>query len=121
MQGSDLDEVWTGLARDDLVKLIQRAPSAPLYAHAYAFHLNFRLGTMTPVDLLDWAAAHRLHGVKIHVEDGEDRSLLHAAHSRAAFGIKARDLGLQVHIETSSTLRADLACAIAVANDTGAT
>lgn len=121
MQRTDPGDIVAGLGRGDLVKLIQRAPTAPLFAHAYAFHLNMRIGQMTPLDLLDWAALHQLRGVKIHVEDGEERSLLHAPDSRAAFGARARALGLQVHIETSSTLRADLAGAIAVARDTGAT
>lgn len=109
------------LARADCACLVDRIDTIPLFAHAYAWHLNFRLGSAVPVDLLHFAHRHGLTGVKIHVEDGEERSLLHAPTTRAPFGARARELGLVVHIETSSTLEDDLAAAIAVARDTGAT
>lgn len=117
----DLPPLLSALTAADRARLAMRADSAPLFAHAYAFHLNFRLGGMHPQDLLHWAAGHGLRGVKIHVEDGEDRSLLRAPAGRAAFGALARDLGLEVHVETSSTTRGDLADAVAIAQATGAT
>lgn len=102
-------------------RLAARIDTIPLFAHAYAWHLNFRFGDASPVDLLHDAASRGLFGVKIHVEDGETRSLLHATPAaRARFGAVARDLGLRVHVETSSTDVADLRAAIAVALDTGA-
>lgn len=102
-------------------RLIARIDAIPLFAHAYSWHLNFRLGTAVPSDLLHWAASHQLCGVKIHVEDGEARSLLHDPASRGPFAALARKLGLAVHIETSSTEPGDLRDAIAIARDTGAT
>lgn len=102
--------------------LAHRAVHAPLYAHAYAFHLNLRFGALTPEGLLDWAAARGLVGVKIHVEDGEALSL--AARDpagRRAFGDRAWALGLDLHIETSSTEADDLDQAAAIAHATGAT
>lgn len=92
-----------------------------LFAHAYAFHLNFRFGSFRPRDLLDWAALRNLQGVKIHVEDGGSQSLLAAPATRLPFAAKARALGLEVHVETSASDRATLAAAVAIARDTGAT
>jgi sugar phosphate isomerase/epimerase len=105
----------------DAAKLVQRIDAIALFAHAYAWHLNFRLGTSSPVDLLHFAHEQGLQGVKIHVEDGEARSLLHAPDSRAPFARLARSLGLEVHIETSATDEATLRAAIDIALDTGAT
>lgn len=103
-------------------RLAARAAAAPLFAHAYAFHLNFRFGGFAPADLLDVAQAEGLAGIKIHVEDGEERCLLAMPPAaRAAFGEQARRLGLAVHVETSTTEEAGLAAAVAVARDVGAT
>lgn len=101
-------------------RLVARIDAIRLFAHAYAWHLNLRFGARRPADLLDWARGHGLAGVKIHVEDGEAHSLLRAPQTRAPFGRLARDLGLELHVETSSTDAADLADAFAVARDTGA-
>lgn len=105
----------------DANKLIPRIDGIALYAHAYAWHLNFRLGQAVPVDLLHFAHEKGLRGVKIHVEDGEERSLLHAPASRDSFGQLARELRLEVHIETSATDEATLRAAVEIAFDTGAT
>ena len=105
----------------DAARLIDRVKDVRLFAHAYAWHLIFQLGDATPADFLCFADVHQMAGVKIHVEDGEDRSLLHAPESRAAFGLLAEVLDLEVHIETSATDEATLRAAIQVAQDTGAT
>ncbi len=105
----------------DAARLIDRVKDVRLFAHAYAWHLIFRFGDATPADFLRFADVHQMAGVKIHVEDGEDRSLLHAPESRAAFGLLAEVLDLEVHIETSATDEATLRAAIQVAQDTGAT
>lgn len=105
----------------DAARLIARIADIRLFAHAYSWHLNFRLGGAVPADLLRFAHLHGMAGVKIHVEDGEERSLLHAPETRAAFGRLAQSLGLEVHIETSATDEATLRAAITVARETGAT
>lgn len=111
----------SSLPQKDATELAQRASSAPLFAHAYSFHLNFRYGTFRPLHLLEFTATNKLHGVKIHVEDGEEHSLLAASDKvRQAFGGRARDLGLIVHIETSSTAVPDLVEAVAIAHATKA-
>jgi len=109
------------LAPAQATRLAQRARSAPLFAHAYAFHLNFRFGGMVPADLLAHAAAHGLKGVQIHVEDGEGASLsAMSAPDLHVFGAEARRLGLLVHVETSSTAGGDLARTVAIAHAVGA-
>lgn len=105
------------LARDDALRLAHRARHAPLFAHAYAFHLNFRFGGMVPADLLAHAALHGLAGVQIHVEDGEAASLAAMPLSGLeAFGAEARRLGLAVHVETSSTEAWDLERSVGIAH-----
>ncbi|TNV22228.1 TIM barrel protein [Buttiauxella sp. B2] len=85
-------------------KIIERAADLPLYLHAYAFHLNMRMEKILPEDLLDIASQQQLKGVKIHVVDGESQSLRHASDERLErFAAKARQLGLDVHIETSAS------------------
>ncbi|MDE3027954.1 MAG: sugar phosphate isomerase/epimerase, partial [Paracoccaceae bacterium] len=103
-------------------RLIARIDGVPLFAHAYSHHLNLRFGTATPLDLLTFASHHGLVGLKIHVEDGEALSLLRLGTAdRRRFGAMAVDLGLQVHIETSSTERQAIAATVAIASDVSAT
>ena len=109
------------MTRKDASRLIARIAEVPLFAHAYSWHLNFRFGGATPADFLRFAHLHRMTGVKIHVEDGEERSLLLAPESRADFARLAQSFGLEVHVETSSTDEATLRAAIRVAQETGAT
>jgi hypothetical protein len=113
---------WSAILNvTDAARLIDRIDEVRLFAHAYSWHLNFRFGDAVPADFLRFADSHQMAGVKIHVEDGEGRSLLHAPESRAAFGLLAEVLDLEVHIETSATDEATLRAAIQVAHDTGAT
>jgi len=120
--GSDWRARIRALPPAAALALADRARRAPLFAHAYAFHLNFRFGGMTPADLLDFARAERLSGVKIHVEDGEAASLQAMARDAlATFGGGARTLGLEVHIETSTTEAKGLADAVRIAHAVGAT
>lgn len=109
------------MTHNDAAQLIARIADIRLFAHAYSWHLNFRFGGATLADFLRFAHLQGMAGVKIHVEDGEERSLLHAPESRAAFAALAQSLGLEVHIETSATDEATLRAAIAVARETGAT
>lgn len=109
------------LTHQDAARLIVRIAEIRLFAHAYSWHLNFRFGRATPADFLHFAHLQGMAGVKIHVEDGEARSLLHAPESRAAFAGLAQSLGLEVHLETSATDEDTLRAAITVARETGAT
>ena len=103
-----LDDDWrqriAGLPADIRIDLARRADAAPLLAHAYAFHLNFRFGGMTPLELAEFAHRHGLAGLKIHVSDGEGASLsAMSAEELSVFGRQVRGLGLDVHVETSTT------------------
>lgn len=85
-------------------KIIERVDSIPLYLHAYAFHLNMRKERILPNDLLEIAKKNLLTGVKIHVEDGETRSLCRMNDEQLkVFGEKAKNYGLDLKIETSSS------------------
>lgn len=102
--------------------LAARARHAPLFAHAYAFHLNMRFGGMTPLHLAEFARAQRLSGVKIHVEDGEQASLAAMSDiALSAFGAQIERLGLDLHVETSTTEAHGLSDAVRIALATGAT
>ena len=112
----------SGLDAATAARLADRAEAAPLFAHAYAFHLNFRFGGMTPAGLLEFAAEQGLSGVKIHVDDGEAKHSLRTAcpETRAAFGAMAARLGLELHVETSSTAAVDLRETARIAHAVGA-
>lgn len=119
-RGKAIDPVL-GLGNDLLRRLVARIDAIPLFAHAYAHHLNLRYGAVTPFDLLKFADQHRLAGVKIHVEDGGNRSLLSMSHAeRLRLGQIAASHGLRLHVETSSTSKPDLESATAIASDIGA-
>lgn len=103
-------------------KIVERAADLPLYLHAYAFHLNMRMEKILPEDLLDIASQQQLKGVKIHVVDGESQSLRHASDERLElFAAKARQLGLDIHIETSASDAATIDEAVKIALKSGAT
>lgn len=102
-------------------KILQRVADIPLYLHAYAFHLNMRMEKILPEDLLAIASRQRLRGVKIHVLDGESQSLGCASDEQLQrFGDKARQLGLDVHIETSASDAKTIDQAVAIAIKSGA-
>ena len=103
-------------------QLVARARSAPLFAHAYAFHLNMRFGGMAPLDLAEFAAAQGLSGLKLHVDDGEKASLGRMGDDAlAAFATQVKVLGLELHVETSTTGEPGLSDAVRIALAAGAT
>lgn len=109
------------LPPESRARLAARARSAPLFAHAYAFHLNMRFGDMTPLQLAEFAHAQHLSGVKIHVEDGEQASLARMPDDALrVFGEAVGLLGLELHLETSTTEAPGLSDAVRVALATGA-
>lgn len=110
------------LAAESRSRLATRARNAPLFAHAYAFHLNMRFGGMTPLDLAGFAHAQQLCGLKIHVEDGEQASLSRMPDAALhVFAEAAGRFGLELHVETSTTEAAGLSDAVRIALATGAT
>lgn len=110
------------LCAEGRARLAARARSAPLFAHAYAFHLNMRFGGMTPLQLAEFTKAQGLCGLKIHVEDGEGASLARiSSEALRAYGAAIRRLGLELHVETSTTEVAGLGDAVRIALAAGAT
>lgn len=109
------------LPADVRERLAGRAAAAPLFAHAYAFHLNLRFGGMTPLELAQFAHRHDLAGLKIHVSDGEEASLnAMSPGDLRIFGGQVRQLGLEIHVETSTTAPEGLSDAVARALAVGA-
>lgn len=108
------------LTPDLAQRLLQRLDSLRLFAHGYPLLTNLTQGRVTPADMLDFAYRHELDGLSLHLLDGEQNSLSQmSAEQLATFGEKARALGLDVHVEISSTLPADVDQAVAVALDIG--
>lgn len=124
--GAEASPDWrakvTALPLASRVRLAARTRGAPLFAHAYAFHLNMRFGGMTPLHLAEFAAAQRLSGLKLHVDDGEDASLSRMDDDAlAVFAAQLQARGLELHVETSTTEERGLADAVRIALATGAT
>lgn len=110
------------LSAEQAQLLIERSGRIPLFAHAYAFHLNFRFNRIGVEELLRFGHDHGLKGIKIHLDDGEKLSLRHCDNARLA-GLKslAQQLGLEIHLEVSSTDTAELREAVRIARRLAAT
>ncbi|WVK96269.1 TIM barrel protein [Pseudomonas sp. JS3066] len=114
--GSEPPPLTPDLAR----RLLQRLDSLRLFAHGYPLLTNLTQGRVSPEDMLDFAYRHELDGLSLHLLDGEHNSLSQMSSERlAAFAAKARTLGLDVHVEISSTLPEDVDQAVAVARAIG--
>lgn len=122
LEPPDWRKTIAGLDPARRARLAARARGAPLFAHAYAFHLNMRFGGMTPLQLADFAAGQRLCGLKLHVDDGEGASLGRMDDDAlAAFAAQLASRGQELHVETSTTEESGLADAVRIALATGAT
>lgn len=101
-------------------RLIERIDAMRLFAHGYPMLTNLTHLRVRPADLLDYAYRHELRGLCLHVLDGEENSLsrMTAAELRA-FGEKAAALGLDLHLEISSTRRDDVDRAVEIARAVG--
>ena len=101
-------------------QLLDRLGQLRLFAHAYPLLTNLTHGRVTPADLLDFAYRHELQGLSLHLLDGEANSLSQmSAPQLQAFADKARALGLEVHLEISSTRQADVDQVVAIARALG--
>ncbi|MFO1210442.1 MAG: TIM barrel protein [Amaricoccus sp.] len=101
-------------------RLVERIDAMRLFAHGYPLLTNLAHGRVKPTDMLDFAYRHELHGLCLHVLDGEENSLSRmTAAELGAFGEKAEALGLDVHLELSTTRREDIDRAVAIARAVG--
>jgi sugar phosphate isomerase/epimerase len=103
-------------------KLIERSKQIRLFAHAYAFHLNFRFNRLDMEWLLQFAHEHLLSGIKIHLDDGEPLSLRFFDDFRLEkLKQLAKLLSLEIHLEVSSTDLEELRQAVRIGRRLGAT
>ncbi|WP_342246669.1 sugar phosphate isomerase/epimerase family protein [Pseudomonas sp. OTU5201] len=101
-------------------RLLARLESLRLFAHGYPLLTNLTHGRLKPEDLLDFAYRHELQGLSLHLLDGEENSLSQMSPAQLrVFADKARALGLDVHLEISSTRREDVDQVVAVAQAIG--
>jgi sugar phosphate isomerase/epimerase len=90
-------------------KLLQRTSEVRLFAHAYPHLAQFTYGSYHPRDLLAFAHAHALSGISIHLLDGEERSLMRMGLGELReLAARADTFGIAIHLEISSTQRADV-------------
>lgn len=101
-------------------KLVARLDGVRLFAHGYPLLTNLTQGQVRPADLLEFAWRHELQGLCLHVLDGEENSLsqMNDAQLRA-FGARARDLGLDLHVEISTTEKHSVDQAVHIARSIG--
>lgn len=101
-------------------KLLERLEQLRLFAHAYPLLSNLTQGCLKPADLLDFAYAHELQGVSLHLLDGEENSLARMSREQLlAFAAQAERLGLDLHLEISSTRKEEVDQVVAIARTLG--
>lgn len=101
-------------------RLLERLDSIRLFAHGYPLLTNLTHLRIKPEDMLDFAYRHELQGLSLHLLDGEENSLSQMSPAQLqAFADKARALGLDVHLEISSTRREDVDQVVAIARTLG--
>ncbi|WP_449429913.1 sugar phosphate isomerase/epimerase family protein [Pseudomonas putida] len=101
-------------------KLLDRLGRMRLFAHAYPLLTNLTHGGVLPAELLDFAYRHELQGLSLHLLDGEENSLSKMSQQQLLdFAAKAAALGLDVHLEISSTRKEDVDQVIAIAKVMG--
>ncbi len=96
--------------------LCNRIANTRFHAHTYSLIHNLTNGSLKPTNALEFAYQHELHGLNIHMDDGGEHSLTHCTRKQLAkFKAYAQKLNLTVHLETSSTHKADIDKVIQIA------
>jgi sugar phosphate isomerase/epimerase len=107
------------LTAETASRLLERTADVPFFAHSYSFYHNMNQG-FTPQDLARFAYEHDLHGLCLHISDGNAWNLRHAGvPEREGFRRLLEELGLKLHLEISATHRAEVDTVIACAKDLG--
>ena len=93
-----------------------------MFAHAYAFVLNFEQDTFSAMDLMDFAKAHQLKGICLGTDYGSIKKLKYASKSELEH-IKsyAEKRGLQINLEVSSVSGEEVDSAVKIAQVLGVT
>ena len=101
-------------------KLCTRIDNIRLHAHTYSFIHNMTHGSFRPANALEFAYEHELHGLNIHIEDGEEYSLINSTPKQLAlFKTYAQELNITVHLEISSTKKVDIDRVVQIARALG--
>jgi sugar phosphate isomerase/epimerase len=107
------------LDKASATKLLERTGNVPFFAHSYSFYHNMIDG-FTPHDLARFAYEHDLHGICLHISDGRSLNIRRMSPSdRDGFRRLLEDLGLQLHLEISSTEGQEVDTVIACARALG--
>lgn len=100
-------------------KLLGRTANVPFFAHSYTFYHNMIHG-FTPHHLARFAYEHDLHGLCLHISDGDALNVRRMNPSELdGFRGLLEELGLQLHLEISSTDRKEVDTVIACARSLG--
>ena len=100
-------------------KLLERTSNVPFFAHSYSFYHSMIDG-FTPFDLARFAYEHDLHGLCLHISDGDAQNVRGMSPGeREAFRALLEELELRLHLEISSTDRREVDTVIACARSLG--
>jgi sugar phosphate isomerase/epimerase len=100
-------------------RLLDRTANVPFFAHSYAFYHNMISG-FTPHDLARFAYEHDLHGICLHISDGDCLNVRRMTPpQRDDFRRLLEELGLRLHLEVSSTDRQEVDTVIECARSLG--
>ncbi len=114
------DAMLPELTPDLRTRLGERLGNLPLFAHSYPFVRNMDYGGFTTWDYLDFAFRNDLAGVCLHVNDGEDSCLSRMdGATLGRFRERLETLRLRLHLEISSTDRAEVDRVIRLAGELG--
>src|SRR5688572_11710916 len=107
------------LDRASAAMLLERTANVPFFAHSYSFYHNMISG-FTPHDLAHFAYEHDLHGICLHISDGDSLNIRRMNPSeRDGFRRLLEELGLKLHLEISSTDRQEVDTVIECARSLG--
>lgn len=101
-------------------KLRDRIRQINLYAHSYAFFLNFQEGSFGVSDLLRFANKEGLNGIDVHIDSGGKRSLKQKS-EKDLKDIReyAKKLGLGINLEISCTSKNEVDLVVRIAKILG--
>ncbi len=99
--------------------LLAHTENVPFFAHSYTFYHNMIHG-MSPADLVRVAYENDLHGVCLHISDGEAACVRKMpGKEREALRRLREELGIALHLEISSTDKVEIDTVVACARDLG--
>ena len=118
-RGVDAQADVPALDKASARRLLERTANVPFFAHSYTFYHNMIHG-FTPHDLARFAYEHDLHGLCLHISDGDSLNVRRMNPSeRESFRRLLEELGLQLHLEISSTDRQEVDTVIDCAKSLG--